>query len=403
MLGALMRLCSGIIAALLTLAWPGCAVVGVRAAAAHPVLAASAVATVSRGGSVEVSVRHDALAFALGEPPRTIDDKRLGVLMDGPRADLELALGRGRERFGAEFELTVDGTPVPARIVSSPTAEQIAAWKAARASPVLPVMLEFVVRADLPRGSTRLAMKFPDALGDVVLTVQTPGREPLAALVRGGDRSDEYAYDLSAPVIPGTTPPGASGAPGVGSAGSALNFLRMGFDHIVSWNGRDHMLFVLGLFFLSPRVKPLLVQITGFTLAHSVTLALCARGVISLPDSVVEPAIAASIAFVAIENIFTNKVHAWRLLIVFGFGLVHGLGFAASFAAAVKGEHGPLGPVLLFNAGVEAGQLAIVGAALLTVGWFRGTSWYRPGLAIPASAFIACAGLWWTAARMLGG
>jgi hypothetical protein len=262
----------------------------------------------------------------------------------------------------------------------------------------------------------------------VVLTVQTPGEEPLAALVRAGERSDEYVYNLNAPVLPGTVAPksgGAAGpsqpqtpgdatpapsaprtgnagepAPSVGTVKSAMGFIRVGFEHILPL-GADHILFVLGLFFLSPRIKPLLVQITCFTVAHSVTLALSTRGIISLPSSVVEPAIAASIAFVAVENLCTQKVHAWRPVVVFAFGLIHGLGFASAFAEALGTKVVPLGPVLLFNVGVEFGQLAVVGIALLTVGWFRSRPWYRAGISIPASILIAGMGMFWFVQRIL--
>ena len=273
--------------------------------------------------------------------------------------------------------------------------------------------LEFIARAVLPAGAKRFALRFPEAMGDVVLTVQTPSEEPLAAFVRAGERSDEYAFALDAPRIPGTVPGGPMGSapaesgpappappvPAVASTRGALGFVRMGFTHILP-NGLDHILFVLGLFFLSPRIRPLLIQIMCFTLAHSVTLALSVRGVISLPSAVVEPAIAASIAFVAIENICTQRVHPWRPAIVFGFGLVHGLGLASAFAEAMHGQRVPMGPVLLFNVGVELGQLAVVGAAMLAVGWLRARPWYRGRIAIPASVLIAGMGLIWTVQRV---
>ena len=107
----------------------------------------------------------------------------------------------------------------------------------------------------------------------------------------------------------------------------ARQYLVLGYTHILP-KGLDHILFVLGIFLLSPRVKPMLLQVTAFTIAHSITLGLSIYGVVSLPSRVVEPLIALSIAYVAIENLVTRELKPWRLALVFMFGLLHGLGFA---------------------------------------------------------------------------
>ncbi|CAN0588825.1 unnamed protein product, partial [Ectocarpus sp. 12 AP-2014] len=131
--------------------------------------------------------------------------------------------------------------------------------------------------------------------------------------------------------------------------------------------GLDHILFVLGLFFLSTRMGPLLWQISAFTLAHTVTLALGALGYVNIPGNIVEPIIAASIVYVAVENIVSDKLHRWRPLVIFVFGLLHGLGFAS-----VLGEFGlpadQFIPALIgFNVGVELGQLTVIAIAFLLV------------------------------------
>ncbi len=147
---------------------------------------------------------------------------------------------------------------------------------------------------------------------------------------------------------------------------SFLRYIPVGFDHIVPL-GLDHILFVLGLFFLAPRMRPLLIQISLFTLAHTITLALAALGFVNIPGSIVEPLIAASIVFVAIENIWAKGISPWRPFVIFGFGLLHGLGFAS-----VLGDFGlPSGtfvPALIgFNVGVEVGQLAVIAVVFLFV------------------------------------
>ena len=174
-----------------------------------------------------------------------------------------------------------------------------------------------------------------------------------------------------------------------------VDYIIIGFEHIVP-KGLDHILFVLGLFFFSLHLRPLLYQVTAFTLAHTVTLALAVLGYVKLPASVVEPLIAASIVYVAVENILLTTYRPWRTAVVFGFGLLHGLGFAS-----VLGDIG-LDParfatgLIGFNIGVELGQLAVIAIAFLTVGlWFGNKPWYRPAIAVPASAAIAVVGAWW--------
>ena len=180
-------------------------------------------------------------------------------------------------------------------------------------------------------------------------------------------------------------------------------YIQQGFIHILP-RGLDHILFVLALFFASSRMGPLIWQVSAFTLAHTITLALAVTGVFTLPGHVVEPIIALSIAFVAIENVVFKDVQRWRPVLVFGFGLFHGLGFAGVLTELGLPQ-GQLGPALLgFNVGVEIGQLTVLAITFLAVGWFRDADWYRPWLARGASVAIAAMALWWTVERVfLGG
>ncbi len=177
-------------------------------------------------------------------------------------------------------------------------------------------------------------------------------------------------------------------------------FIKAGIAHIVP-KGLDHILFVLGLFFSSLILGSLLWQVTAFTLAHTITLALAALGIVQLPASIVEPVIALSIVWIAVENCVYKQTSKWRPLIVFCFGLLHGLGFAA-----VLNEYGlPKGnlvpSLLAFNIGVEIGQLLILVAAAFLVWFIRNKSWYRQRVQIPASLVIALVGLFWFVERVL--
>jgi len=180
-----------------------------------------------------------------------------------------------------------------------------------------------------------------------------------------------------------------------------LRFIGLGYTHILP-EGLDHILFVLGLFFFSTRMKPLLWQITAFTVAHSVTLGLAMSGVFSLPSSIVEPLIALSIAIIGLENIFFRKVKASRWMVVFAFGLIHGMGFAS----ALRGLGLPPGkfwPVLAsFNGGVELGQLTIVTAAFLLTRWMWHKPWYFKRVVVPVSSVITIVALYWFVQRVTG-
>ena len=184
-----------------------------------------------------------------------------------------------------------------------------------------------------------------------------------------------------------------------GVSSTFFSFLRQGFVHVVPL-GADHILFVIGLFLLSRKWKPLLYQVSVFTLAHTLTLALATIGLVSLPADVVEPIIAASIAFVALENIFIAKYKPYRLGVVFVFGLIHGLGFAGALSA-FNLEPGSLFAGLLgFNLGVEFGQLAVIGLALILTLGIKDPATYRKTVILPGSVLIAIIGVYWTIERI---
>ena len=175
-------------------------------------------------------------------------------------------------------------------------------------------------------------------------------------------------------------------------------YLRLGFHHIVP-EGADHILFVLGLFFLGITWRKLLSQTTVFTIAHATTLFLSTYGVFSLPSRFVEPMIAGSIAFIAVENIVKPRLGWGRLAIVFGFGLIHGLGFASSLSDIPFPKRDFIVALLGFNVGVDCGQLFVIALAFLAVGWFRNEPWFRRRIAVPCSCVIAAVGLYWAVDR----
>lgn len=192
---------------------------------------------------------------------------------------------------------------------------------------------------------------------------------------------------------------GASG-PKADEESVVARFLQLGFTHILP-HGLDHILFVLGLFFFSTFLRPLLIQVTAFTVAHSITLGLSLFGVFSLPSRIVEPLIALSIVVVAAENIFFRKLRPSRFLIVFGFGLIHGLGFAGVLQGLGLPEGQFLKVLISFNVGVEGGQLAVIALAAAGSVWMWKRPWYHKRVVIPVSALIAAVGLFWFVQRLV--
>jgi HupE / UreJ protein len=193
----------------------------------------------------------------------------------------------------------------------------------------------------------------------------------------------------------------ASGAAEPSEASSLLGWIQQGFIHILPM-GFDHICFILGLFFLQPKVRPLLWQTSAFTLAHSITLALVVLGIFTLPSKIVEPMIAISIAYVGIENLWVKELKPWRIGLVFGLGLLHGMGFGSVMKELELPQGEILQPLIGFNLGVELGQMTVLAAAFAATFWLIKKPVFGP-LRKMASAMIGAVGLYWTVQRIWGG
>jgi hydrogenase/urease accessory protein HupE len=179
----------------------------------------------------------------------------------------------------------------------------------------------------------------------------------------------------------------------------AKQYFVLGYTHILP-KGLDHILFVVGIFLLSARWRSVLLQVSTFTIAHSMTLGLTMYGIVSLPARIVEPMIALSIAYVAVENLLTSELKPWRLALVFSFGLLHGMGFAGVLRDVGLPRSQFLTALTTFNLGVEAGQLSVVALSFaVVVYWRRNHMTYRRLVVQPASLAIALTGVYWTLQR----
>lgn len=249
----------------------------------------------------------------------------------------------------------------------------------------LPRISEITLKSAVPAGADSFRWRTDPLLGNGVIRVRDSATRKIVA--------SEY-------VLAGATsgPISISDPQRQGWTSVFLRYLEVGFTHILP-KGLDHILFVVGLFLLSTRLSALFWQVTAFTVAHTVTLGLGMAEIVRLSPALVEPLIAASIVYVAVENMLTDRLQRWRPLAVFGFGLLHGLGFAG-----VLQEIGPatgqfLVSLLAFNIGVELGQLAVIALCFLAVGWAMRRAWYRRRIVIPLSAAIAVIASIWVLER----
>lgn len=308
------------------------------------------------------------------DSPEAVIYDRLRAL---PPEALEAALRADWPRIAMGFLIEVDG---------------------ARISPeILSVTIPAVGNTELPRDSIlTISGALPEGNAPVQLGLARGFGTFVPRQIGGGE--DAYEGFLSAGEL---TPPLPRAEVLTEGAGAVfLRYIAAGFEHIIPL-GLDHILFVLGLFFFATQVRPLLWQVSAFTLAHTITLALAATGVVTVPASIVEPLIAATIVFVGIENTTGWGTVRGRTLLVFVFGLLHGLGFAS-----VLGDYGIASDrfavaLIGFNIGVEFGQLAVIALAFSMVGWFFAKPWYRSRIAIPVSLVIAAIGAYWMIERTL--
>lgn len=178
------------------------------------------------------------------------------------------------------------------------------------------------------------------------------------------------------------------------------HYLKLGFAHIIP-QGFDHILFVAGLCLLSTKVKTIIWQATAFTIAHSITLALSMKNIIIAPPAIVEPIIALSIVFIAVENLLVSELKSWRVLLVFLFGLIHGMGFASSLNEIGLPPGKFYTSILSFNLGVELGQIAVILVMfLLIIIPLRNKTGYRKSVVYPLSVLIGLVAAYWIVERV---
>lgn len=352
------------------------------AAAGLTLLAASGAAHEPGNAQVSATFRHDGTyeIVVVVDPESLL--ARLESLSGRPQPGAVAPFERDRRLHEAADAFLDCITILFDATEAHPLVEYVPPRLADGLAPAAPAKMR--LRGRTPDGARSFRWAYSLVVGSYPLVVQSAAGPPVTRWIVG---AQETTVEL--------TPRSAASRGQV-----ALQYLALGFTHILP-KGLDHILFVLGIFLLSARLKPVLLQVTSFTLAHTLTLGMTIYGVVSLPASVVEPLIALSIVYIAFENLLTHEVRPWRVALVFAFGLLHGMGFAGVLKELGLPHSEFLTALVTFNLGVEAGQLAVIASAFVAVAmWCRHERWYRSRIVVPASAAVACIGLYWTLVRL---
>ncbi len=252
---------------------------------------------------------------------------------------------------------------------------------------------QLIATGKIPRDVSEVAISFSPLIGQVIVNIIRPEQE----IIGTGNISSSYQIDLSR----------ANSAKNTLKTPAAIkytvDYIYQGFIHIIP-KGLDHILFVLALLLFAKRRSTLIWQVSAFTLAHTITLALGIYGLITISSAVVEPLIALSIIYVGVENIYrSNKMttnHA-RLAIIFAFGLLHGLGFASVLTEVGLPDSQYLVSLIAFNIGVELGQLTVIALAFICLLPFSVKVWYQKKLVLALNVAIAVIATYWLIERLI--
>jgi len=338
---------------------------------------------------IEVRASIEALLTGINARYRNTQEAPNAAAYDELRAlpsdELEIAFKPFEGKFTQQVELLFDGEAVPLSVTRLDIPEP--------GYTKVPRISVITLEGDIDRTASSVVWYYPERFGDNAVRVRQV--DEVNEKWHWSDwqwlRNDAHSTPFSLTEIFTQQP----------VTQVISTYMQLGFEHILP-KGKDHLLFILGIFLLSVHMRPLLWQVTMFTVAHTLTLGLSMRGIINLPANIVEPLIALSIAYIGVENVFAHSLHKSRLVIVFLFGLLHGMGFASVLADFGMPDDAFLTALISFNVGVELGQLTVILLAFLAVGiWFRNKPWYHAYIVVPSSTAIAITGLYWTWDRIV--
>lgn len=380
-------------------------------AEAHPPVSSVVQLSVAPQGTVTISIHYDALAFALGQASVAVTDQQILDLWREPTDRLSTLLENSRQRWIDELHFKADESDVIWSFAEAPTLASFHDWKASQNGLPHPDAMNVVLHSKIPTATSRVSIQVPRILDQVLLVIERPGLERSIFPLDPGEES--HPIDVS--MVPSqaldpsertaiqrdlTLSPRDRSNSNEEWFDIAWRFMRLGFLHIVP-RGADHALFVLGLFLLTPNWRALLIQISAFTSAHTVTLTLASLKWVFVSPKIVEPLIAISILVIAIENLWVQRPRAWRVGIAFGFGLIHGLGFASGLIELGLPTNQLVLGLAAFSIGVEGGHVAILSIAFMALGWSSTKAWFRARIAEPLSIVIGILSLYWLFERIV--
>lgn len=354
-------------------------------ASAHEMRPAIATLTVSDQGVLSVALETNLEAWLAGVNPTLsdTDDSPNAAQYDALRAmdadDLQAVFLPRMREFADRIHIEVEGVSIAMTVTLHEVIME--------SDPELPRLSVVRLVGGLPDQAQAFRYRVDEQLPNTAVRFLRAEQEPQVAFVKHAETSPQFSLD---------------GSVTRSVAAIVWDYVELGFTHILP-RGIDHIVFILGLTLMSKRLVDLVIQVTAFTVAHSVTLALGLYGVLNLSPAIVEPLIAASIVYIAVENCWHPRVGLSRAFVVFVFGLLHGMGFAGVLTELGLPERDFVVGLLSFNLGVELGQLAIIALAYFSVGiWLLHKTWYRRAVAIPVSLCIGGLGMYWLIERTTG-
>ena len=330
----------------------------------------------------------------------TVGDNQIDVLLGFARKDAETMVAAQADQSAADKP---QGTALePEKLESVGANEFSLYWREQR---LIPYQTS-AQRTDAQNIEISLRFQRPNAtqvwlISSLMKRLPLGHREYLSVQTRSGVNlgeamlsAEQDSFQIDLPAI--GLSPGASN-----KSHSFFAFLRLGVEHILT--GYDHLLFLFALMVVCRNLRSIFMVITCFTVAHSITLALATLDLVRLPGRIVEPTIAATIAYVGLENLVHGEAPKCRGLITFLFGLVHGLGFADALREFGIGSGcvGMVVPLVGFNLGVEAGQLSVAAMVLPVLWQLRKNSAFVRQWVPACSVAVALAGSYWMIERVM--
>ena len=347
-------------------------------ASAHPNWQQATAEVAASEGKLHVAIRVDIPPYLMDQTAQAAEVKAIDDFFFDDRTLMAKRLAAAPEKFLREFSVEVDGRALQFEKVVFPSAADVRNQSASQPEEDrYPVMLWIRTETALPEGSGNLRIRFPAIIGKTLTKFQTSPDRLDIVVVPAGEWSNQV------PIV----------GPTRGFWATFQSFFQSGFGHVLP-DGWDHALFMLAMFLSAPTLQMAFFRSLSFTFGHSLTLGLVWYGWLHSPGPWIEQMIAASIVAAGIMA-STGKTHSrWAVAGSAGFGLLHGLGFAAAADFTQQHSTEVLGALAGFNVGIETAQLIVISLACVCILPFSQKEWFENRLRRPLALLTACGGSW---------